>query len=452
MRRHAVITEIGNGKPKVAITEDVQVQTRLPVLNDNLPAEKRVTHERLFKELERLGIQPPEVAMDLLILAVTVFAADTRINRMADSQDGWTREIDVYVPVSDQSLWDMQHHLLQDMLRFLTGDIWRFFFQSRPKKAKILVPEKRHPLPYETDTICLFSGGLDSFIGAIDLLESGVRPILLGHYKSADVASPQGACAQYLQEQYKAERPEYIGAYIKVPKKLFGGEEEKTERGRSFLFLSLGAMCAAALGDGAQLIVPENGLISLNVPLTPLRLGAPSTRTTHPYFTAKFQELMDNLALGVHFENPYQFRTKGEMLKDCKNQEVLRGFAHETMSCAHPSAGRWVGNRTQHCGHCVPCIIRRAAFKAAYGKDATQYGTALHKRPLNTEASEGEHIQAFKVALARLNKNPEIANFLIYKPGPLPGDRKLISRFADLYQRGMAEVSALLAKVSTARS
>jgi hypothetical protein len=41
----------------------------------------------------------------------------------------------------------------------------------------------------------------------------------------------------------------------------------------------------------------ENGLIAINVPLDPLRLGAFSTRTTHPFYVARWNELL--AALGV---------------------------------------------------------------------------------------------------------------------------------------------------------
>src|SRR5690606_3672172 len=44
---------------------------------------------------------------------------------------------------------------------------------------------------------------------------------------------------------------------------------DTTLRSRSFLFLALGLYAAAALGDRAPLLIPENGMIALNVPLTP---------------------------------------------------------------------------------------------------------------------------------------------------------------------------------------
>ncbi|HHN8279308.1 TPA: Qat anti-phage system QueC-like protein QatC, partial [Morganella morganii] len=43
--------------------------------------------------LNKLGIYPSEIGLDLLILAALVHAADTRISREQQSQDSWTREI-----------------------------------------------------------------------------------------------------------------------------------------------------------------------------------------------------------------------------------------------------------------------------------------------------------------------------------------------------------------------
>ncbi|MFX4393007.1 hypothetical protein ABTA65_20265, partial [Acinetobacter baumannii] len=61
-------------------------------------------------------------------------------------------------------------------------------------------------------------------------------------------------------------------------------------RTRSFNFIAFGALIATALSKNhfsnkiIKLYIPENGLISINPPLTPRRIGALSTRTTHPYF------------------------------------------------------------------------------------------------------------------------------------------------------------------------
>ena len=288
---------------------------------------------------------------------------------------------------------------------------------------------------------------MDSFIGAIDLIESGVRPLLLGHHSSADVSAPQVACADYLREFYPTRGPELFRAYIGVSRQMFDGIEEST-RSSSFLFFSLAAACAAALGEKSHLIVPENGFISLNPPLTPLRLGALSTRTTHPYFMARFQDLLDALELGIQMDNPYHFKTKGEMILECRNAKALKKFSHKTMSCAHSAAGRYEKQPGLHCGTCMPCIVRQAAFIAVHLPDKTTYRRLLHqKRALDSMKSEGEDVRACQVAISRLKNDPTVAEIEVYQSGPLPEPPDLVSQYISVYQRGMAEVASLLANV-----
>lgn len=63
-----------------------------------------------------LGLTPCERAIDLALLAATVTAADTRISRELASQDAWTREIEVCVPVSEPQLWSDAVPLLRTTL------------------------------------------------------------------------------------------------------------------------------------------------------------------------------------------------------------------------------------------------------------------------------------------------------------------------------------------------
>ena len=78
--------------------------------------------------------------------------------------------------------------------------------------------------------------------------------------------------------------------------------------------------------------------------------------------------VLDTARLRVHIENPYQFKTKGEMLAECLDQGIARTHAHTTTSC-----GRYKRFGYRHCGRCVPCLIRRAAFNAWGVGDKTEY-------------------------------------------------------------------------------
>ncbi|AIA49961.1 hypothetical protein L085_22820 [Serratia sp. FS14] len=405
--------------------------------------------------LNELGLTPTETAVDLALLAAAVTAADTRISRNTDAQDSWTREIDIHLPVADPALWNSQTSLLETLLNFLTGDRWSIHFHRRPPTLGKFVGEQQGLRLVEPSSVCLFSGGLDSFIGAIDLYSDGQAPLLVSHYWDGVTSSHQSLCSELLTSRFGELH--HIRARVGFPNNTVdtnGGED--TLRGRSFLFFSLAAMAADAVGDGSEVVihVPENGLISLNVPLDPLRVGALSTRTTHPFYMARFDELLHCLGIHAHLENPYAFMTKGEMAAQCREPALLQSTAASTMSCSSPLSRRYDPDPTErqpkHCGRCVPCLIRRAALLEAFGTDATPYRIQdLGAQVLDSTKAEGEHVRSFQLALARLEKNPGRARFDIHQPGPLIDYPDRISDYAGVYTRGLREVGRLLQGVQS---
>lgn len=300
--------------------------------------------------------------------------------------------------------------------------------------------------------MCLLSGGLDSFIGAIDLIKEGERPTFISHYWDGTASTSQDKCIEALRKQYPKVTIHHVSAHVGLPKGVVQNSgPEPSQRARSFLFFALASLAADALRGDKVVRVPENGLISLNVPLDPLRLGALSTRTTHPYYMARFNDLLRGLGLTVRLENPYRFRTKGQMVRDCADAEFLgREYVH-TMSCSDPFKYRFAEDKSlrkrQHCGHCVPCLIRRASLLAGLGRDDTPYTIDLRSRVLDTKKPEGEHIRAFEFLLASLEREPSRARFDIHKPGPLidyPDEWALYER---VYVEGLQEVKNLLSGV-----
>jgi hypothetical protein len=67
---------------------------------------------RALDDLARLNVFPSEIGVDLLVFAAHVHAADTRISRTTESQDTWTREIRLVVPVSDVARWNSSWPIL----------------------------------------------------------------------------------------------------------------------------------------------------------------------------------------------------------------------------------------------------------------------------------------------------------------------------------------------------
>lgn len=361
MRRHSIVARLGTADNQKISVKDITSQvTDLPLIEQD--GWLLGGMGQFLRELTKHHVVPTELGIDLLILAAAVTAADTRISRASEAQDSWTREIDLYLPVSDVSVWEEQESLVERILRFLSGDVWRVHFRERHPKAKTLVSAPPELALAEFDCVSLFSGGLDSFIGAIDLLAGKRRPLFVSHYWDISTSS-QNLCAARIGEVYGDFGKCHIRARIGFENGLVENVgAETTTRARSFLFIALAALAASGLRD-AGLIVPENGLIALNVPLDPLRLGAWSTRTTHPFYLARWQELLEGLGISAVITNPYRFKTKGHMLKDCANQELVKKFAHETISCSSIAKARWKGLAPGHCGHCTPCLIRRAAMR-----------------------------------------------------------------------------------------
>ena len=448
MTRHSIVVRLNAAdKGKVAVADKGSKVSNLRFIS----AGKWLDHGvgQILHELMQRRLYPDETAIDLAILAATVTAADTRISREEDAQDSWTREINLYLPVSDVGLWSGNARRIERMLRFLTGDLWRVSFRGRQRGMKSLIGRPGSRIGTSFDTVCLFSGGLDSFVGAIDLLEGGRDPIFVSHYKDASTKS-QEVCAARLSKRYGDFGPRHVRANVSFDKNdLPGLGTETTTRGRSFIFLAFAALAADAIEGTTPIYVPENGLISLNVPLDPLRLGAWSTRTTHPFYMARWQELLDDLGIGAKLLNPYRFKTKGEMLSECASSSFIAANYDVTVSCSSIAKGRWKKRPQRHCGYCAPCLIRRASIEAVFGKDATAYSIAdLHARPLDAQKAESADIRAFQMMHRRLGNNPDLARVLIFKPGPLDDHPATeISDYADVFKRGIAEVGALVGAV-----
>ncbi len=401
--------------------------------------------ERLFK----LNVRPSEAAVDLLIVATSVYAADTGVSRQRYADDRWTRMIDLSIPVSDPGLWKGVTSDISGMLRFLTGDHWTFTFRSRPDEHREIakLPEKLDLTDFTQ--VSLFSGGLDSLIGAIDLLSAGERPLLMSHYWDGDASSAQKRLLGTLKAR-NGNALESIRAYIGFKKTDFAeAGSDNNQRARSFLFYSLAIIAADALGSTNKVFIPENGLIALNVPMEALRLGSLSTRTAHPYFIRSMSNLAHALGVNATLENPYRFKTKGEMVAECLDQTLLAELAPQSMSCSSPSKVRFKRATPQHCGYCVPCLIRRASLKTGLGgPDTTEYFLEnLDGKTFDSKTADGKNIRSFLFAAENLRRTPKRARYLVQKPGPL--DRNELDAYVDVYRRGMAEVSDLLTGVSS---
>ena len=207
-------------------------------------------------------------------------------------------------------------------------------------------------------------------------------------------------------------------------------------RSRSLLYLALGLAAAASFGPVTPLIIPENGWISLNPPLTANRLGSCSTRTTHPCFLEQLTGLWQETGLVNPLVNPYNNLTKGEVVRRCRNQDLLAKLFGASVSCARPVVSRWQARAAGSCGYCYPCLMRRAALHTLgwdrgqdYGRDVlSDPETLAHRvrgrdlRALLLAAKSWEETPAAVEARLMVGSAPEAF------PGRLAAARRVLDR------------------------
>ncbi|KXV16646.1 hypothetical protein AD933_05930 [Acetobacter malorum] len=445
MKRHLLVGKLGPTDDPTVSTRTDEVRSDVQLLNAGGMAYGVQT---ALNELRKFDLVPSEIGIDLLALGALVYAADTRIARATEAQDGWTREIRISLPVSDVATWERARPVINRALGFLSGDRWEIELRTRPVGKGRLGGDA--PL-LNTDLrgVNLFSGGLDSLIGAIDSLVADERPLLVSHAGEGAGSKAQYLCHAALKAKFPRRRFEWVRLPMVFAHDLAEGVGSETStRARSFLFFAFGVAAGTALHRPFDLKVPENGLIALNVPLDPLRLGALSTRTTHPFYMARWREIVAALGIDGSLSNPYWAMTKGEMVNACTDKPFLMTIADKSISCSSPAKLRWAGYAQGHCGYCVPCLIRRASMPDG---DPTGYFLEdLRQRPLNSTEAEGVQIRSFQLAIARLRDRPDLAKILIHKPGPLyDHDLDDQGRMAGVYARGLEEVGRLLDGVRT---
>lgn len=327
----------------------------------------------------RAGLLPSARVWDFTSIALAVTAADRAATR-ALSPDGWTRMIELDVYLCEPAPWVAQRSRLESMLCSLTGDFWTLHMLSggdAPPIAKTI----RH---YDADSVCLLSGGTDSLVGAIDLVAGGRKPLLVSQLVRGD-AETQCSFANALG---RADAHLQLKGTVATP-----GELEISSRARSLVFFAFAALAATALPTDPhtriEVVVPENGFISLNVPLGPGRIGSQSTKTTHPAYVADIQALWDAVGIQAVLSFPYRYKTKGEILRDCADATQLAKLVGQSSSCGKASRIH------MHCGQCLPCMVRRGAFLRAGLRDTTLGGYRTQQLAQSSSHDVGAAASAF---------------------------------------------------------
>ena len=382
----------------------------------------------------------PAVATSFLYLSAIIYAIDRSVSRKKHSIDGWSRELDVAIKIPCHEAFDAQKKQIAEILSYLTGDYWTLSFQ---KASPVRLTKYEECDYFDSITqVNLFSGGLDSLIGAIDFMSQypEKKLFLASHYDS-DMSGPR-IDQERLLHHFSSK---YHGQYVVFPKRnsvriVSHISAETTCRSRSLMFIAIALQIAEY--SRSKIIIPENGSVSLNYPLSPSRRSSCSTRTTHPIIIHQVEKLFESLGLSTEIENPYEFMTKGEMVRNCKDQTYLLSILSDSNSCGKRTRRQFFYDNRQatHCGHCMPCMYREASLIGF--DDSTTYGNKLDSLFRNKQSQLTDDFFAMLNFLKTDLTKEEIKRELrIAKVNELP----YFDQYVNLVIRTRSELKTLIA-------
>lgn len=408
---------------------------------------------RLQDISKRMVTHVPDLLTDLLEIAAYVYSADWGTSRGGPVSSGmgkaWRRRFRFVIPVRKPELWSSPPVIeaLCETLGFLTEDEYRFEFEQHeaPPPAQEYF-EFGDQGEARSDEVVLFSGGLDSLAGAVDLALGRAKTVaLVSHHSSTKIAARQ-------KQLVSALRNAAPGRLLHFPVLLQKGEGLSTEytlRSRSFVFASLGLVISRMLGN-RRILMCENGIVSLNLPIAHQLVGARSSRTTHPKVLASYGHLFEILCgEPTLVENPLLWKTKTEVVKIIRDHGCSYLIAG-TISCSHVYEMR---SKKPHCGECSQCIERRFATLSddLQGHDPQQsyrHDLLLDEWKENEPRALAENYVRFVVDMKNASPEALYARFageLSRAIQWLPGERDANARaLVDIHKRHAMEVFSIL--------
>ncbi len=388
---------------------------------------------------------------DLLRIALSVYVADRLLRRTCTCHPGKRRrEIDLTVEVLSPERWNGDAlEKISECLSFITDDIWNVTL-NRPVLRTTREYQPRFTIPPEQQpAVCLYSGGLDSGAGLASRISrqpgTPMIPVTVWH---------QGGQRRAVRSQFEQIRrlpsanlhPLIVKTQIYKSSKI-DGKEEPSQRSRSFLFCTIGAI-VASLVRAPAVEMYESGIGAINLPLLAGMTGSKTTRSSHPQFLRRMSEIVSHAAeSSIEFQLPFLALTKGQLVSCLKKLE-LEQLARLTVSCSkYPLREKGA----KQCGFCSACIFRRQAMLAAgieeakgtYKVDLFQSNDYL-KSPRSLE-----HLKAFLIHYSELGRWKSDESIPAYILNHLRGTKILKSdepmdNVAKLYRKYRNEWSRLI--------
>jgi hypothetical protein len=191
--------------------DDGQGDEQLRFEIDGKPKAVSLRIGRIQKSLV-LGL--PDTALDLIEIAAFVYAMDSAVSRggLMDQNMGakWHRQFQVTLPVRNLGLWtDLRlKESLEQTLMFLVGDRFTFNFVRMDRSDS---PRERYfefgtESAWQPNSVLMFSGGLDSFAGALEeIVERKQKVALISHFSATKIKPIQRDLQKHMAAKLNAQ-------------------------------------------------------------------------------------------------------------------------------------------------------------------------------------------------------------------------------------------------------
>jgi hypothetical protein len=393
---------------------------------------KRNFSLRLDELAAGLPAQLDSRTMDWLEVLGHLFAVDMACERGAGDVD-WSRSIRAWLPVRDPDFWEQHRPVIEGIWTDLTGDDLQLRFEQDDAPND---PPRQSRTPFPAhDCVALISGGQDSFVGALDLLDVGRQPLLLSHSASGAVNAAQNAVEAILLAEDAGLKRIKLGAG-KARDRDFPGLES-SQRSRTLLFVGAAAVVAARAGSN-EVVLNENGVMALHLPLTAARIGSLSTHTASPPILARMATLASAvLQAPIAVTNRLVGLTKPEV--------VLRAITLGHSADMDQTVSCWqIGRTSRHCGICAPCLLRRVSCER-HGVADVSYEADLFDDPASIDDPRArDNLTHFISLIEDLTDCSDLELEVEYPELLSAAPALTLAEAVDLHRRWAGEAAAVL--------
>lgn len=333
-----------------------------------------------LSDIERFVNHPiHSLTKDLLEITFVVYIADLYVPR----NENLSRSLNILMPVRHKEIWNRAASRLQQVVSFLARDnVTLHFTQKKERRGKSVA---FNTSDNNEQCTCLFSGGIDSAVGAVWAINKGYTPTLVS-YSPGNLSGIQSRLAGEIESCTKSALSHLIISWQSSRKKR-GSYRLGAPSGsmlfqhlRSFFYVGLALSVAIELGH-KKVFMFENGPIAINPLLSESHIN---TRTSHPVFLKSYQAIIGSVFdVDISIVNPFINKTKSQLVSFVRNKGMAAQLIPNTSSCfayarVRAYAKLWLDNPNYigtHDGDCLPCIVRRISLYQA--KVAARYDEHL---------------------------------------------------------------------------